>query len=139
MSATPDNNLADARRWLRQAEEQLAVAEWDAQGQFWAPACFHCQQAGELAVKAILIRQGERNLHVHSVLGLARRAAAYEPSLRSLESDARRLDRYYIGTRYPNGLDASSELFDAAAFEEARQAAAAFVEAARRAMASGAP
>ncbi len=135
MSETPDNNRLNARRWLNQAETQLAVAEWDGQGRFWAPPCFHCQQAGELAMKAILIREGERNLHIHSVLGLLRRAATYEPALRALESEARRLDRLYIGTRYPNGFDAASDLYDEAAFQEARRAAVGLVEVARRRLA----
>jgi len=131
MSETPENNRIEARRWLSRAEEELAVAKWDAQGKFWASACFHCQQAAELALKAILIREGQRNLRVHSVLGLARRAGAYEPSLRPLESDARRLDRFYVGTRYPNGFDAASDMFDEPAFHEAQAAAIPFVAAAR--------
>jgi HEPN domain-containing protein len=130
MSEALDNNLFEARRWLKQAEEHLAVAEWNGQGRFWPAACFHCQQAGELAMKAVLLREGERNLRVHTVLGLLRRAAEYDAALRPLEPKARRLDRYYIGTRYPNGLGegTASDYYDEADFQEARSAAAELIE-----------
>ena len=126
MNETPDQNLSDALRWLKQAEEHFAVAEWDGQGRFWAAACFRYQQAAELAMKAILLHQGERNIRLHSVLGLLRKAALYEPALNSLDAGARRLDRYYIGTRYPNGLaeGTASDSYDEHDFQEARKAAA---------------
>jgi HEPN domain-containing protein len=125
MSAQADANIEEARRWLRQAEENLGTARWNGQGQLWAPACFYCQQAGEIALKALLIRQGERVLRTHSVLLLAERAAAYEPAFSKLAEGTRRLDRYYIATRYPNGMTGgtASQNFDERDFREAESTA----------------
>lgn len=133
MSEAPDHNRSEAKRWLKQADEHAAVADWNGQGSFWAPACFHYQQAAELAMKAILMLQGESNPRVHTVLGLSRRAAKYVPELKPLEPNARRLDRYYVGTRYPNGLGegTSSDYYDEMDFKEARAAAAELLRIAR--------
>lgn len=134
MSETPDHNRSEARRWLKQAEEHAAVANWNGQGNFWPAACFHYQQAGELALKAMLMLEGERNPRVHTVLGLLHRAVKYEPKLRPLEPNARRLDRYYIGTRYPNGLGegTASDYYDEMDFKEARAATEELLQIARR-------
>lgn len=40
----------------------------------------------------------------HSLLNLAKMCLEYEEGFRSLEGDCRKLDRFYIPTRYPNGL-----------------------------------
>ena len=42
---------AEARRWLAQAESDLAFAEVGVREGFFAQACFICQQAGEKALK----------------------------------------------------------------------------------------
>ena len=134
MSDPLDANLMEARRWLQQAEEHLSVARWDGQGEFWAAACFQAQQAAEVAVKAVLIRQGERSIVTHGVVGLIKRAAKYYADLASLSVRARRLDRYYIATRYPNGLPSGTagENFDQQDFETAIEAATEVIESARR-------
>lgn len=134
MSGQPDSNLEEARRWLRQAEENLVTARWNGQGNLWAPACFYCQQAAEIALKAVLIREGERTFRTHSVLRLADRAATYEAEFSRLASKVRRLDRYYIATRYPNGLTdgTASENYDEQDFREAGWTAEEIVRLARR-------
>ena len=133
MSDPPDANLTEARRWLRQAEEHLSVAQWDGQGEFWAAACFQAQQAAELALKAVLIREGERSIVTHGVVGLVKRVGRYHASFASMAADARRLDRYYIPTRYPNGLASgtAAENFDREDFDTAIDAATKVIESAR--------
>ena len=51
---------AEARRWLAQAESDLAFAEVGVREGFFAQACFICQQAGEKALKALHYRRGAR-------------------------------------------------------------------------------
>ena len=80
MSEVRDANLHEARRWLRQADEHFASAKWSAQGKYWAAACFQCQQAAELAMKAILIRQGERP-RAHGVVRLVNHSVLDDPAL----------------------------------------------------------
>ncbi|MBI3740994.1 MAG: HEPN domain-containing protein [Chloroflexi bacterium] len=55
-------------------------------------------------MKAFLYRHGEREVLGHSVAGLCKRAAAVRKEFSALTQKARRLDRFYIPTRYPNGL-----------------------------------
>ncbi len=113
MSATPDANPVEARRWLRQAEQQLAVAHYNAAGRFWPTACFLYQQAAEIALKSLLIRRGKR-ARVHGLLHLVERLVEDDQSAERLSEPARQLDRFYVTTRYPDALPTgiSDEYFD---------------------------
>lgn len=86
-------------------------------------ACFLCQQAGELALKSMLIRQGER-IRVH-VTHLVERLARYYPDVRRLDLAARQLDRYYMPTRYPDAIPVGlpSDFFNEGDFKTAHAAA----------------
>jgi HEPN domain-containing protein len=44
----------EGRRWLDQAKSDLADAEYLAEGNRFATACFLCQQAAAKALKAVL-------------------------------------------------------------------------------------
>jgi HEPN domain-containing protein len=136
MSEAPDANLTDARRWLRQAEHNFAYADWNAQGKVWIVACFLCQQAGELALKSMLIRQGER-VRIHLLTHLVERLARYYPEIRRLESPARQLDRYYMPTRYPDAVPIGlpTDFFNEGDFKTAHAAAAEVLSLARQALA----
>jgi HEPN domain-containing protein len=54
---TAEERLSETRRWLRQAHEDLRVAELLADGDNAAPhqACYFAQQAAEKALKAVLV------------------------------------------------------------------------------------
>ncbi len=103
MSAAPDANLREAQRWLQQSAEHFAAAEWAAQGKHWPNACFQFQQSAELALKALLIRQGEK-VRMHGLLHLLELLLPYYPELSRLDRATRNLDRFYIPTRYPDVL-----------------------------------
>lgn len=92
------------QRWLKQAEYDLATATYNFQGGFHAVACFLAQQTAEKALKAYLYAQGEHIVHGHAVLELCNRCAAYEARFADMCAATGKLDRYYIPTRYPNGL-----------------------------------
>ena len=100
-----EHNLVEAKRWFRQAEDDLAAARILTTNHKFAQACFLCQQAGEKAMKAIWFWSDE-DPWGHSVAKLI--DDLERESLRSrllpLRSDALQLDRLYIPTRYPNGL-----------------------------------
>ena len=99
------SDLADARRWLRQADADLATARHNAVPHPYA-ACFFAQQAAEKAVKAVQIAATGMLPRTHSVgrlLDLAKDltrgfAAATERRLGA------QLDRLYTETRYPDAL-----------------------------------
>jgi HEPN domain-containing protein len=112
--------------WYRQAKRKLAATRWAIQGEFYEDACFSAQQTAELAVKALLQRQGRVELG-HSVSQLLRAADGVPPALLDV---ARVLDRYYIPTRYPNGFadGAPMDYYDRPTAEEALKHAEAIVD-----------
>ena len=109
-----DNNQIEGQRWLKQAKDDLKVAKWSLQGNLYANTCFMAQQASEKAFKAYCYLKGERAVLGHSLLELLRKCSKYEEAFNSLEKESKRLDKYYIISRYPNGLPGlvPSEYFD---------------------------
>lgn len=100
--------LRDAAVWLAQARTDLEAAELLAEP-FPALACFHAQQSAEKALKAILYAAGERPVLGHALAELGRAVVGHSPAFSDLRSEVAKLDRYYIPTRYPNGLPEGAE------------------------------
>jgi HEPN domain-containing protein len=94
---------AEGRRWLEQAENDLAFARHALAGDFFHQVCFIAQQAAEKALKAAHFAALAKVLG-HSVVGLLARLVNEHPGLEPLRDLAAELDLYYIPTRYPNGL-----------------------------------
>ena len=95
----------EAERWLQTAEEDLKAAELLAQAGAYAQACFYTQQSGEKAIKALwyLI---DADPWGHSIQKLITEFPE-KTSLPEWEVWIERgalLDKFYIPTRYPNGL-----------------------------------
>jgi HEPN domain-containing protein len=90
--------------WLRQAEADLRHARnaLDDGDHEWA--CFAAQQAAEKALKALVQARGGEAWG-HSVTVLAGAVGDRVPLPDGLQDAARRLDKHYIPTRYPNGFD----------------------------------
>lgn len=94
----------EARRWLAQAENDLAFAELAARERFFAQACFNAQQAAEKALKAFLYGQGAEHVYGHSVAELLAESGKLDSEFTPLGGRAAPLDQYYVATRYPNSL-----------------------------------
>jgi len=94
----------EGRRWFRQAERDLDDALFLASGARFNLACYLAQQSAEKALKAFLYHMGAEFAWGHSVAELCRDAASLDSRFRELASRAASLDKYYIPTRYPNGL-----------------------------------
>jgi HEPN domain-containing protein len=127
------DSRAEAERWLRQAEHDLAFGRLALKERFYAQACFVAQQSGEKALKAIAYALGDRVVIGHSLVELTSRLEGRVAALRSRREDAGILDQYYVPTRYPNGL-AGGVPFEAFAEPQAVAALAAaerFLELAR--------
>src|SRR3990167_1234237 len=103
----------DAGRWMAQAEADFKAAETSARGGHFEWACFQAQQAAEKAVKSVLFGQGFTTAWGHSLVNLVQEAAVRGPAIASLDAEARNLDKYYVPTRYPNGLAAPAIPADA--------------------------
>lgn len=99
-----NRNEKESSRWLKQAEDDLNAAVWQMKGSFFSHGCFLSQQSGEKALKAYLYARGKRSVMGHSVLELCRMCQTYDSAFKTLEPAAKKLDKYYIITRYPNGL-----------------------------------
>ncbi len=99
-----NHNLEEAHRWLAQARHDAEAAALNAREGYAALACFLAQQAAEKALKAYLYARGERAVVGHATHLLLRRCQHYDASFEVLQDLCRRLDQYYIPTRYPNGL-----------------------------------
>jgi HEPN domain-containing protein len=81
---------AEARRWLRQAESDLAFAELGAREGFPAQACFMAQQAAQKASKAVRYAAGERFVIGHSLVELLEGIPAGPFDRERLRESARR-------------------------------------------------
>jgi len=104
---------ARLQAWIRQAENDLAMAEFARSGQFYAQACYHCSQAAEKALKGLLIGLGEDPPRSHSLERLVDALADLGlevESLRALQLKA--LSRMTTTTRYPDADEAPADLFD---------------------------
>jgi len=85
----------------------------------WAQACFVCQQCADKALKALALARGFDRVRSHSTLEIARALGIND----AVEDAAKRLDLYYMSTRYPDALlsGAPFEYFTRAQAEEALQ------------------
>ena len=102
-----EKNIREAIRWLSTAEDDNDSAVILKENGKFAHACFHAQQAGEKALKAIWYF-ADADPWGHSIKKLIEDLNSVDLKLyQRLESLTRMglvLDRFYIPTRYPNGL-----------------------------------
>lgn len=95
-----DKNQHEADRWLRTAIDDLEAAVVMRDHGKFAHACFLAQQAAEKALKAACFLR-DLDPWGHSVKKLLDVAG---PEFAPFAETAMELDRYYVPTRYPNGL-----------------------------------
>lgn len=100
-------NAWEASRWFRTAQSDLAAATGLMELGHFAQACFLFQQAAEKAAKALHFAI-DTSPWGHSVARLLTDArdslAPDQDQAAALLKDANALDRFYVPTRYPNGL-----------------------------------
>jgi len=99
--------------WLRQAHSDLAMAAYASQGGFHAQACYHCSQAAEKALKAMLLaldQEPERTHSIERLLSALEVLGLETVPLRQLPLKA--LQRMTTASRYPDGDEAPVDLFD---------------------------
>jgi HEPN domain-containing protein len=104
----------EGRRWFLQAKQDLDDARYNSEGERYNIACFLSQQSAEKALKDFLYAEGEEMVWGHSVAELCKRATSMDKELEKVRRKAATLDKYYIPTRYPNGLPGGipSEAFE---------------------------
>lgn len=99
----------ESRRWYLQAKDDFKFVKWVLkEGIFFDKGCFIAQQAGEKVVKACLYATGKRRVIGHSLFEMIRELSRIDAKFKEIDEPAKRLDRFYITTRYPNGLPGGS-------------------------------
>jgi HEPN domain-containing protein len=102
-----EKNIYEALRWLRTGEDDLDAATVLRKNAKFPHACFHAQQAGEKALKAVWY-YADADPWGHSIRKLIEDLENVDlklyDGLKGLLRAGTILDRFYIPTRYPNGL-----------------------------------
>jgi HEPN domain-containing protein len=95
----------ESLRWLTQAKDEFQDADdLRKRGRFYL-ALFHFQQAAEKALKAYLYLKVKsiEVFYTHSIDDLLEMTVDIDSDFKEV-AQAKKLDKYYIPTRYPNGL-----------------------------------
>jgi HEPN domain-containing protein len=122
----------ESLRWFTQAKDEFQDADdLRKRGRFYL-ALFLFQQATEKAFKAYLYLKVKsvEVFYTHSIDDLLKMALEIDPEFEEVRQ-SKKLDKYYIPTRYPNGLPGGvpSRYFDdPAEAEEAMHLAKSVVE-----------
>ena len=102
-----EKSFREAKRWFTTAEDDLDTAKILKKSAKYSHSCFHAQQAGEKALKSIwyFIDADPWGHSIKMLIdGLKDENKTFYKSLKSYERIGSVLDRFYIPTRYPNGL-----------------------------------
>ncbi len=95
------NREDNPQEWLRAAEDDRRVAKNLLEDGEFAACAFHCQQAVEKLLKAVIVKQtNQRPPHMHELRVLLEKITGFEISTELAQSVAR-IDSYYVGSRYP--------------------------------------
>jgi len=95
----------ESLRWIIQAKDEFLDADDLRNRRRYYLALFHFQQSAEKALKAFLYLKLKsfEVFYTHSVNDLIEMCIEIDPDFNKIKQ-AKKLDKYYIPTRYPNGL-----------------------------------
>ncbi len=110
MSDPSPDDLAEADRWMREAEEELAVAARIASDPDLAArvACFHSHMAVEKAIKSLQTQRAVPVGKIHNLVQLVRDLPEEDRQTFATE-DLNILNPWTIDGRYPTDHEAVSE------------------------------
>jgi HEPN domain-containing protein len=99
-----DPQWKEAARWLARAQEDAVVAELalTRDPPLINPAAFHCQQAAEKILKALLVAAGAAPPRSHDMELLIEAAAPQYPTLGKEMQAFARLTEWLSASRYPD-------------------------------------
>jgi HEPN domain-containing protein len=86
--------------WFKQAQNDFLWAKDTLAAEKFAQTCFICQQVAEKSLKAVAYSRGFDIIKSHSVFEISRNLGING----EIEQIAKRLDQYYISTRYPDAF-----------------------------------
>ncbi|NIR50200.1 HEPN domain-containing protein [candidate division KSB1 bacterium] len=90
------------QEWLQKADEdyKFAVDVFDHTA-FYAPLCFHFQQAAEKYLKAFIVANDLRFRPIHDLMELLAICRKKQPKIAVLDESCSFLNPFYIESRYP--------------------------------------
>jgi HEPN domain-containing protein/predicted nucleotidyltransferase len=99
------------REWLDKARRELQTARvaLDSTQPLAGIACFHCRQAGEQCLRALLQRHEIAAPKVHDLVGLIDLCVPHEPRMAELRARAEALAAYDEALLYPPAREPSAE------------------------------
>lgn len=107
--------------WVRKAEEDRGAARALDPEEFPNAVCFHCQQAAEKYLKALMLALGMTPPRVHDLLLIEGRIAERLPDLAEINEQLTFLNPFSVLVRYPGeSADAGEARGALAALERAR-------------------
>ena len=117
------NSRPDA--WLRQARNDLALAQLAKDNGFLAQSCYYASQAAEKGLEGALLELGIEPPHTHVLNDLVHRLGDSGMNIEQLKGlPLRGLSRMAVQSRYPLDATPPSDLFDPADAEQALATAA---------------
>ena len=100
--------MTEPLKWFDFAREDLIAAETMLEKELYNLACFHSQQGIEKGLKGFLRSRGQDFRKTHALVELAEMCRILDESFSALDKTCRKLDSYYIPTRYPDALPGGS-------------------------------
>ncbi len=93
--------------WLKKASDDLKVAVrlFDAGDMPMAIVCFHCQQAVEKALKALIVAQGGVPPKTHDLLALCSQCTMSTRDAKTVQDCALDFMEYAVELRYPGDYE----------------------------------
>lgn len=125
------NDSSDPQVWLRLAEEEFNYALRDLKDEhldFFAPTCFHFQQAAEKYLKAYILARGKTFRKIHNLVELVKTCVSEDLSFEILIKEAAFLNPFYTDTRYPAHWPAGFTRSDAEKAKDSAQKIGEFVK-----------
>ena len=128
-----EKNIREAERWYRTGLDDLETAVLLLKHERYAHSCFNAHQAAEKALKSLFYSQ-DQDPWGHSLVKLLkdgeRSSLKGMRDFSRIKNQAAILDRFYIPTRYPNGLPdiIPSEAYTRKDAEDAVQSAKEFIK-----------
>ncbi len=110
---TPHSNTDIARLLLNKAkEDEQTIALIKSANGPWGVGCFHCQQAAEKRLKALLAMFADNFPKTHDISHLLSLAEAYCPALKELPDEVMLLGDYAVSVRYDDTVIANQSMFE---------------------------
>ncbi|MBI2981726.1 MAG: HEPN domain-containing protein [Deltaproteobacteria bacterium] len=92
-----------AQEWLERAKSDFLYAQAGEKetGQHHV-TCFLCHQSAEKLLKGLLVLADEVPQKTHHLAFLISKVASHYPSFAEFKREIRRLDKFYVPSRYPD-------------------------------------